>query len=124
MNQRQKQLLTDLLRAAWNLEVKSGIVQKDPEVLLREWGLIELKEAIDTFKYDDPSNWQQIPDEVLNSDLGFNAKQIVKWKSGLREYIEVKSAVLVLLHGKSTFWSLKFAWQRRNLEQQTSIDPP
>ena len=72
-----------MLRTSWDLETKSGIVQIDADVLLREWGLIDLKGVIEESKYNDPNSWQEIPEEALTGDLGMNEEQVDKWKIGL-----------------------------------------
>ena len=78
-----------MIRESWHLDIQCGIVQEDPAVLLREWGLIDAKGANEESKNDDPGSWQQISDEALRHDFGLNEQQITKWKNGLKEYTEV-----------------------------------
>ena len=85
--------MANMLRDSWDLDIKNGIVQNETAVLLDEWGLSDLKEAADESKFDDPSTWQQIPDETLSGDLGMNQQQIEKWKIGLEQYDEVRPSI-------------------------------
>ena len=65
----------------------------EPSVLLREWGLIDLQKVIVESKFANPATWKQIPEEILTDDLGMNKQQVEKWKTGLRQYGQVRSSI-------------------------------